>query len=477
MATVSKVFKLGKSQAELDFVDVNVNGDTRLFIDPYALSRRRDRWSYEAHKTLTEFFERVVFAIRDGKDDEAMELLQYLQEPNETRLGLSRGKPQGAGIGDFQADALFDALKSSSAVQTGLIESLEECELMIEGIGWDKISDLATNVIRLHLVEYTREQCALHGIPTHNQPLPAYYDRESGNWVEDYHEIPFAGSGPLVLVPKIIARYKGACNVGSYYNHYVLDFLQAQLLSAGASLVRTLKNGRRVVTKKDLKERFPCTKRFLFEFSKEHPGVLAEYRSALVDIERRGLDATVGNEDQVTLAKALADALRAIPAGNADATSYQTMMMGILEFLFYPSLLYPRKEHEINQGRKRIDIVFNNDADHGVFRWIQAALKLPCAYIVFECKNYTHDIANPELDQLIGRFSPNRGLVGFVCCRNFDNLGLFIERCRDTRKDNHGLVVPMEDDFVIQLLRHVEMGERHKIDETLNGRIDKICMA
>lgn len=65
----------------------------------------------------------------------------------------------------MQAGQLFAALRSSTAVQTGFLRSLEECELMIDGIARDKLSDLTTNVIRGHLATYTRDQCVLFDIP------------------------------------------------------------------------------------------------------------------------------------------------------------------------------------------------------------------------------------------------------------------------------------------------------------------------
>lgn len=477
MASVSKTFNLGKSQAELDFVDVDVTKDTPLFIDPFALSRRRDRWSHEAHQTLSEFFQRVLDAIRSKNDNLARELLGYLQEPNETRLGLSKGKSQGAGIGHFQADELFDALKSSAAVQSGLIQSVGECELMIDGISWDKISDLTTNVIRKSLVDYTQAQCALLDIPMQSLPLPAYYDRTSGTWLDSYHDLPFAGGRPILFVPKGIARYSAAYSSHRYYSQYVIHFLQIQHIKANSSLVRTLRDGRKRVNKKDVEKQHPFSKKFLFEFSKQNPQVLAQYRHELAELEQRGLNATVGADDESTLANAQHDALKAIPAGNVDATRYQDLMLGILEFIFYPSLVHPRKEHAIHQGRKRIDIVFNNDASSGIFYWIENKLKLPCAYIVFECKNYKDDPANPELDQLLGRFSPNRGEVGFTCCRTIDNLDLYIERCRDAYKDRRGLVIPFEDELVASVLRHIAAGDRGKVDHVIQERIDRICMA
>jgi hypothetical protein len=41
----SQHFKLGKDQAELDFVDVDPERDLELYVDPYAIEIRDDEWS------------------------------------------------------------------------------------------------------------------------------------------------------------------------------------------------------------------------------------------------------------------------------------------------------------------------------------------------------------------------------------------------------------------------------------------------
>ncbi len=177
MPTFSTAFGLTKTQPELDFVDVSLHRDNLLFIDPFAIAQERDRWSQDAATTIGVFFRQVIEDIRAGRDERAHQLLTNLREPNETRLGFSHGRPQGAGIGRGQAEQLFDALQESGAVQTGFITSLEESELMIDGISHDKISDLTTNVIRGHLVAYTQEQCTLHGIDVRNVAIPPIFCR------------------------------------------------------------------------------------------------------------------------------------------------------------------------------------------------------------------------------------------------------------------------------------------------------------
>jgi hypothetical protein len=152
-------------------------------------------------------------------------------------------------------------------------------------------------------------------------------------------------------------------------------------------------------------------------------------------------------------------------------------MIGVLEFLFFPLLVGPRKEQEIHQGRKRIDILMENAAIVGIFHRLHSVRKLPCAFIAFECKNYSNDIANEELDQIAGRFSPNRGKIGFVCSRRFDNRSRFVERCRDTFKDDRGLVVPVDDETVLGWLKIIEDGKRRDLDASLTRAIDEIWVS
>jgi hypothetical protein len=203
----SEYFELNKSQSQLDFVDVPINGDIKLFIDPFAISQRTDPWSRECHHSLITYFQLVIEMIRRNDKQGALNLLSNLNEPNETRLGFSTTNPNGAGVGPFQAEQLFRTLSSSSAVKTGLLTSLEECELMIPGINHDKISDLTTNIIRKILVDYTTTQCNLLNIPIQQVPLPPYFSIPTLSWVSDYHALPIAEDHPILLVPKIIVRF------------------------------------------------------------------------------------------------------------------------------------------------------------------------------------------------------------------------------------------------------------------------------
>jgi hypothetical protein len=473
MARVSVHFGLEKQQGELDFVDVDLDADIALFIDPFAISQRPDKWSQDCHTLLKDYFQQVVTAITSGDLDRGRELLSNLHEPNETRFGFSAYDPAGAGLADGQAEDLLQALQSSEAVKTGLLSNLEEAELMVPGIGHDKISDLTTNVLRKPLAAYTKDQCDLHGIPTQSVSLNPYYDDDLKNWNTVNFDVPVVNDRPLVLVPKSIVRRLPAYSYGGYYSH-VVNHLAAYHLEANTSLVRTLKRGAKRVYKKDVKATFARSKENLFEFSRKNPGILVEYRQRLQELEAKGLNEAVSRDEEVLLASSLAAALRAIPAGNDNASAYHKLMIGIVEFIFYPSLIHPRKEREIHDGRKRVDITMENSAASGVFERLHRVRKVPCGNIFIECKNYSSDPANPELDQLAGRFGVNRGKAGILLCRTFEDRDLFVQRCTDTVLDDRGLIIPLSDTEVLELLSTIEDEGRGELDELISDYIDEV---
>jgi len=114
---VSDLYKLGKTQPELDFVDVDVDGDTPVFISPRAIALLPSEWGDECAHLIQDFFKEVVSLIKAGKNDEAQALLSVLREPNETHLGLSTKKSRGRAVGDESAHDIWDALNESKAAK------------------------------------------------------------------------------------------------------------------------------------------------------------------------------------------------------------------------------------------------------------------------------------------------------------------------------------------------------------------------
>lgn len=68
-----------------------------------------------------------------------------------------------------------------------------------------------------------------------------------------------------------------------------------------------------------------------------------------------------------------------------------------------------------------------------------------------ECKNYGTELGNPELDQMIGRLSDQRGTFGVIVCRRLADRETFEQRCRDTAADGRGFIIVLTDDDLAPL--------------------------
>ncbi|MDQ3687982.1 MAG: hypothetical protein M3430_20600 [Acidobacteriota bacterium] len=475
---ISEHYKLGRTQPTLDFVDVDISGDTRVFIDPRALRLLPSGWGDECVSLIQSFFRTVLTAIHESKHTEARRLLRVLREPNETHLGLSKGRSKGRGLGKESARDLWKALSGSEAVKSGLLEDLEDTILMVEGISSDIISDITTNIIRKPLIEYTQNMSSYYGIPLISDVTSgALWNPVRKEWYSEYAQLPLTRAGRLLLVPKVIVRARMDYDVEEYYRHYILEHLQESELAANTELVQLLKNGGRRVTKKDLEEKYGKGKSVVVELTRKHPEILDSYRSdkrgnyqpPLNHFELASSDGT-SPPNWGELLREVTD----VPRGREYFSKYEKVIEGLLTALFYPSLSNPQVQVEIHEGRKRIDITYTNVATSGFFFWLGKHYSAPHVFV--ECKNYVGDVGNPELDQLAGRFSPSRGQFGLLVCREFSDKDLFIKRCVDTAKDNRGFIIPIDDSDLTQIgkERKKEFSEPQFI--SLKERFDNLIM-
>ncbi|PBY47843.1 hypothetical protein [Pseudomonas aeruginosa] len=452
---VSEYFGLNRSQAYLDFVDVPLDTDLAVFLEPGAIKALQSPWGNELSSLLQTFFETVLRLIRSGDHVRAQALLSSLNERNEFHLGYSTGESRGHGFGSGSAKSVWNELTKSQAAITGLLRDLEDTALLIPGIGADMISDAVCNILRGPLIRYTQEMCVYYGIPlTADIPSGPMWNPQQERWEQAFLPLPMTDFGKVILIPKVLVRFRLSYNFDEYYRYYMLPQMQQEHLNARSPLVEVLKSGEMRVTKKVLMEKYGSDKLAVVEQTKIRPDVLQGYRqdkasSFSEPIPLEGF-AEVESSPAPDLT-GLLEELQSIPPGRDGASSYESVVEKILSVIFYPSLCNPRKQDEIHQGRKRIDITYTNEAKRGFFYWL--SLHYECAHVFVECKNYGREVGNPEIDQLAGRFSPTRGKVGFLVCRSIENRDLLRARCVDTARDNRGYMIALDDQDLTELVR------------------------
>lgn len=471
---VSEYYTLELTQPSLDFVDVRLDTDVPLFVDPTALNLLDTEWGVRCRSIIHDYFGLVLECITNGEHDKAKALLGQLGEPNETHLGLSKKRSRGHGMGKILADKMWEALSESSAVRTGIITDLEDTALLIDGIASDVISDIVTNLIREPLLEYTAEMANQYGIPLQTRRTRRIWDIQAKKWV--VKDMPQAitivdnREERLLLVPKAIVRKSISYDAGVYYNQYLVEKLQEEEMDRG--FVRIIKSTgeHKPPTKTSIKENHLDADGKINQkeqnrtLTPERLDVLERFKQETADNPKPVLDhqqiadeAETPPPDWDKLLKDLID----IPSGRNDATQFEKATQALFTALFYPWLAHPMPQTKQNNGRKRVDITYYNVATDDFFGWVKSHYTAP--YIFVECKNYTTDIGNAELDQLSGRFGTSKGQVGISVSRQINDRDKIDASCRDTAQQGRGFIIALDDEdlkALVDAVKNKPSGER-----------------
>lgn len=473
----SEYFKLGKSQDELDFVDIYAKTDITLFLDPYGISAMDTEWSSKCEQHIATYFQYLIDCIRNGDNSVVKSLLNALHEVDEVGLGYSSGTTGGRGIGSEQAKQLKDAFESSEAARSGDIRDIADCVLLIPGINRDKVSDITANILKSDLIEYTQLQCKIYNIPLKKVAVNNVFDYDTFRFKSFYAQLPVIDGKAKILLPLSSVRRDPELSKDKYYRNFIIEYLRAEHCHPSDSLAHVLKNGKIAVRISDLKERYPKSVEFIYQFSKEHPQVLEKYKSELKrSAKKPGIKPTLAPTEKVLTTADRIRIINDIKPGNDDASSFHKISFVNLIHIFGSRLSNPNREREINEGRKRIDIVFDNSDSDGFFHRLNTVNHIQCPKIIMECKNYGREIGNPEIDQLQGRLNNRRGMFGILLCRSIQDKTNLIRRCKDVMNDNKGFIIVMDDSDVSILLKLKEDGKESEVDNFMSNKLDELIM-
>lgn len=417
----SSYFGVNLPQYELPFVDFDLKSDVPLYIDPYAITKDPSDLAARCHNIIRSYFQALLDAIRGENRQEIRRLIRgHFSEPDEIHLGVSRVARKGRGIGQRQEDQIVEALAKSDAARKGVIQAIQELELHIDGIGPDKISDLVGNLLLSELAQYTGEICQEFAVATRPCAVNGFWDPKWKEWTGGYFNLPAKNTHDYILVPKrFIRRDRDLTNHREFYDKYVLEVIQREMLNASDSLVQTLKNGNRRVTKKSLKEdpRFKPNKAFISQFIIAHPNAIAQYRKELKERYAPADPAEFSGKataDDKEILRTLAY-LPQIPTGKQAAKDFHSTVFELVRFIFDWCLENFGIEYKTFQGRGRIDIIADNSAPGGLFSELRQ--RFNANSIPIECKNYGADLGNNEFNQLLHRLGRKTSRLGIIFCR------------------------------------------------------------
>lgn len=282
MVTVYSVLWIPESAAHISFLNSNIERDTQLFIDPIAImSLKNPIW--EAMKLEVQgYFHHLIGLMKEWKKWEALNLLSHLRESwtasAYTHIWYSKWGSWKA-IWKDKAHMIYKSLIGSKALESWLLQDIEDTALLIEGIWKDNISDLITNILAEYLIKYSlREYISLGYTETMFIRLIVWNSRER-KWTRVMREVPRIGNKPIILIPRVIVSNKMVNSTEDFVTHKLLPNEQRLHLIAQSPLCRLLKDWTlKEPTKKALRKELDLSKWAVILYIQDNPELYIEYK-------------------------------------------------------------------------------------------------------------------------------------------------------------------------------------------------------
>lgn len=270
-----------KIKSTVDFVDIELETDNELFVDPYLIYLDNSELAIQCANGIIDFFNRLLkYAILNDRGN-GYNLVKNLQENNEIRLGYSKGVPRGTGVGVVKGKELFEEIRHSRAVKTGLVTDIFDTGIFIPKMGPDRISDFTVNIILEKLIDFTQIQCCKHKIPMKEVILKRpIWSITTHKWVKNKKvQLPVYDDKPIVLLPKQFVRSNLVYDYKRFYNCEMIPFYEKIALNnPSLGLVKILKRGI-VPSRTKIKRRFPCSKTNVIKFIEKNPDLYLSYKN------------------------------------------------------------------------------------------------------------------------------------------------------------------------------------------------------
>ncbi|MCK0158216.1 hypothetical protein MWU65_13560 [Cellulophaga sp. F20128] len=275
---ISEYYSLAYQQSKLDFVDIRLNTDNLLFVDPRLIEFLDTPLAKQMQKHLEIFWGELLKNVKQKSFTQADYLLSGLSEPNETRLGYAFSKDYGNSVGSKLRQRMAVTIYNNIAVKTGVLSHFADIELYFEDIGSDRISDITTKIIKSVLIDYTQEQCKIHKIPMKTFVQKDIFDIKTLKWVTRKVELPEYFGKPIIFVPKNIVRLENTAgkNVSCFYRFAIRQFVSndTEMLK---DISPTGKDGQILI--RDVKSKYPLSKESLTNWTLHFGELLVDYKT------------------------------------------------------------------------------------------------------------------------------------------------------------------------------------------------------
>ena len=379
------------SQAEADFAIPFLDEDIPLYLDPFLLWRSPSQQDNALHTALINSFNHLGYLAKQGKRSQAINILTTLSECDEVGFGHSHTR-EGRRIGTDTAAEILDLFRAIPEYEKRGFVHFEEIEFFVDHISKDRISDIACNLLKSFLIDYTIQQCRTSRIPTSMVAVPVYSYKEKKIVTERNLALPCNPEThkPIVLVPKRWLRLRPWLDFSEYLTEYFPKETKLSPVEPSRFDVLT--------------------------FNRQNYGAVREYIAAKERTFEDCKNDPLFSQIPIASAKESLKVIKAIPRGekNENDLKYERELSRLLASAFYPQLDFAKAQSRTESGVLIRDLIFYNNRSHEFLA--ELSEKYDCRQIVMEMKN-VNELQSEHINQLNRYMTDQFGKFGIILTR------------------------------------------------------------
>jgi len=274
-----------ESHSQIDFINIRLDKDIKLFIDPYLIETTESKFCIDSQILIRDFFIKLYKLYEMNANDETkIKFLNHAHEINATKLGYGNGD-NGRGSEANELLRIFNQFKDffEDNVEFSKINYLP---IFLRGFAEDHLSDMLTNILFFKLNEFTILQCKKLKIELSDKTDKDYYfwSTEYG-WTKYNGKCLLMDNKLILLVPKNIIVNKYPFSARDFFTKVISNTIQEERIKIinGKSSKPTKKR-----IKKEMKEENISELDKDIEYYKKDPTILEDYNQKLLDLYRLG---------------------------------------------------------------------------------------------------------------------------------------------------------------------------------------------
>ncbi|PED62558.1 hypothetical protein COF80_16540 [Bacillus toyonensis] len=289
-------------QADFDFVNIRIDKDNKLFIDPTRIAAEDGDWFNRCNEIIQNFFNKIFDLYRDGHIEEAREYFRSSGESNEIFLGYTEGFPGGKGNSEESLANVFDYVHERGLLADRIVGRLEDFYLFIPDFGEDLLSDLVASLIKGELVAFTQEQCRKHNVELSVTFEYQYWNHMTSNWETMVAELPGFDGYPVVLVPKQALVSDYLYSPSRYWIQAVSVWRQETHREENSDLHQNRSRSQEFASKKDIdmlerRDQGLEQKAYLINMTRENTDLISGFRRNITHTQRGTNSNKMSDED------------------------------------------------------------------------------------------------------------------------------------------------------------------------------------